>query len=200
MLDEVAILQRIPKTTDPLGTRRKLNVHKTDQYVQFTPFVQGDALIKFFEALENDTQNILPGIAKWQESSFFLLKSFMKVWVRMDQEIKLSCQLGGQWGVFRKGTLEVFYKDELTQDVLWSSCTHMRRYVRSFYVLCPGGQFFEQFRPKACNFIKKENQAQTFSCEFCKISKNIFLTEHHWWLLLKIASTKFAISLIRINW
>ena len=40
-------------------------------YVQFTPFVQGDALIKFFEALENDPQNILRGIAKWQESSFF---------------------------------------------------------------------------------------------------------------------------------
>ena len=40
-------------------------------YVQFTPFVQGDALIKFFEALENDPQSILRGIAKWQESSFF---------------------------------------------------------------------------------------------------------------------------------
>ena len=26
----------------------------------------------------------------------------------------------------------------------------------------------------ACNFIKKETLAQVFSCEFCKISKNIF--------------------------
>ena len=25
-----------------------------------------------------------------------------------------------------------------------------------------------------CNFIKKETLAQLFSCEFCKISKNIF--------------------------
>ena len=28
---------------------------------------------------------------------------------------------------------------------------------------------------KACNFIKKETLAQVFSCEFCEISKNIFL-------------------------
>ena len=28
--------------------------------------------------------------------------------------------------------------------------------------------------PQACNFIKKENLAQVFSCEFCKISKNTF--------------------------
>ena len=28
------------------------------------------------------------------------------------------------------------------------------------------------------NFIKKETLAQVFSCEFCEISKNTFLTEH----------------------
>ena len=33
-------------------------------------------------------------------------------------------------------------------------------------------------RPQACNFIKKETLAQVFSCEFCEISKNSFLTEH----------------------
>ena len=27
---------------------------------------------------------------------------------------------------------------------------------------------------EACNFIKKEALAQTFSCEFCEISKNTF--------------------------
>ena len=31
------------------------------------------------------------------------------------------------------------------------------------------------YRPHACNFIKKESLAQVFSCEFCKIFKNIFL-------------------------
>ena len=39
--------------------------------------------------------------------------------------------------------------------------------------------------PKTCNFIKKE-LAQMFSCEFSKISKNPFFTEHLWWLLLTI--------------
>ena len=34
--------------------------------------------------------------------------------------------------------------------------------------------------PQACNFIKKETLAQVFSCEFCKISKNTFFTEHLW--------------------
>ena len=32
----------------------------------------------------------------------------------------------------------------------------------------------------ACNFIKIETLAQVFSCEFCKISKNTFFTEHVW--------------------
>ena len=31
---------------------------------------------------------------------------------------------------------------------------------------------------KACNFIKKETPTQLFSCEFCYILKNTFLTEH----------------------
>ena len=39
---------------------------------------------------------------------------------------------------------------------------------------------------RVCNFIKKETLAQLFSCEFCEISKNIFFTEHLWWLLLLI--------------
>ena len=32
--------------------------------------------------------------------------------------------------------------------------------------------------PEAYNFIKKETLAQVFSCEFCKILNNNFLTEH----------------------
>ena len=31
---------------------------------------------------------------------------------------------------------------------------------------------------KVCNFIKKETPKQAFFCEFCKIFKNTFLTEH----------------------
>ena len=32
----------------------------------------------------------------------------------------------------------------------------------------------------AGNFIKKETLTQVFSCEFFKISKNTFYTEHLW--------------------
>ena len=31
---------------------------------------------------------------------------------------------------------------------------------------------------EACNFIKKKTLAQVFSCEFCRISKSTFFTEH----------------------
>ena len=33
-------------------------------------------------------------------------------------------------------------------------------------------------RDQVCNFIKKETLAQVFFCEFCKIPKNTFFTEH----------------------
>ena len=33
-------------------------------------------------------------------------------------------------------------------------------------------------------FFNKESLAQVFSCGFCEISKNTFLTEYVWWLLL----------------
>ena len=45
-------------------------------------------------------------------------------------------------------------------------------------------QKFTGKQVQACNFIKRETLAQVFSCEFCKISKNTFFTEHLWWLLL----------------
>ena len=35
-------------------------------------------------------------------------------------------------------------------------------------------------RPQAWNFIKKEAMTQAFFCEFCKIFKNNFFTEHLW--------------------
>ena len=40
--------------------------------------------------------------------------------------------------------------------------------------------FLNKAASTAYNFIKKETLAQVFSCEFCKIFKNPFLTEHPW--------------------
>ena len=44
-----------------------------------------------------------------------------------------------------------------------------------------------EFRPEACNFIKKETLAQVFSCEFCQISKSTLLQNTYGRLLLLIA-------------
>ena len=35
-----------------------------------------------------------------------------------------------------------------------------------------------ELQSQACSFIKKDTLAQLFSCEFCKIFKNSFFTEH----------------------
>ena len=43
---------------------------------------------------------------------------------------------------------------------------------------CSRVSFLINLQAEACNFIKKEILAQVLSCEFCKISKNTFFTEH----------------------
>ena len=52
-------------------------------------------------------------------------------------------------------------------DVCLSKFSVTKGFLASFLLT-------ELLLPQACNFIKKETLAQVFSCEFCKISKNIF--------------------------
>ena len=49
---------------------------------------------------------------------------------------------------------------------------------------CARVSFFDKVVHRACNFIKKETQAQVFSCEFFKIFKNILLQNTSGQLLL----------------
>ena len=62
---------------------------------------------------------------------------------------------------------------------------------------------------QTCNFIKTETLAQAFSCEFCKIFKNTFFTEHLqttaslegpvkylWWNFLRKLLTKLGVVII----
>ena len=49
--------------------------------------------------------------------------------------------------------------------------------------------------PEACNFIEKETLTQVFSCEFCKISKNTFFTEHLWAIASVLPQTPKTMSL-----
>ena len=51
--------------------------------------------------------------------------------------------------------------------------------------ICVRASFLITLQVEAFNFIKKETLEQVFSCEFCKISKNTFLTEHLKWLLFE---------------
>ena len=46
--------------------------------------------------------------------------------------------------------------------------------------------FFNKVAGQACNFIKKESQAQVFYCKFCQISKKAFFTKQLRLLLLKV--------------
>ena len=40
------------------------------------------------------------------------------------------------------------------------------------------GRVSYEFAGRSATLLKKETLAQVFSCEFCEISKNTFLTEH----------------------
>ena len=43
---------------------------------------------------------------------------------------------------------------------------------------CARVSFLIKLQAQVFNFIKKETLGQLFSCEFCEISKNTFLTDH----------------------
>ena len=43
---------------------------------------------------------------------------------------------------------------------------------------CARVSFLIKLQAEGCNFVKKETLIQVFSCEFCEVFKNIFLTEH----------------------
>ena len=60
---------------------------------------------------------------------------------------------------------------------------------------CGRVSFLIKCRPEACNFVKKETPVQMFSCEFFKISRNTFFTEHLLWLLLNSKSCFLKISI-----
>ena len=50
------------------------------------------------------------------------------------------------------------------------------RVIRTSHRSCSVKKVF--YKPKACNFIKKEAKVQVFFCEFYEISKNTYSTEN----------------------
>ena len=53
------------------------------------------------------------------------------------------------------------------------------------------------YRPQTWNFINKETLAHAFSCEFCKIYRNPFFTEHL--RMTASAFSSFAATLLRLG-
>ena len=52
---------------------------------------------------------------------------------------------------------------------------------------------------QACNFIKKR-LAQMLSCEFCKVFRNTFFTEHLWTIASNHSSTSWIQHIYCIEW
>ena len=82
----------------------------------------------------------------------------------------LFLSLSGRWFILIKHTESatggVPYEKvflEISQNSLENTC------ARDSFLI----------KVQAWNFIKEGSLAQVFSCEFCKISKNIYFTEHH---------------------
>ena len=94
--------------------------------------------------------------------------------------------------------------DILVLDIIGTKCTRscfvfiyiIKRNIKSNHRRCSVGKdllrifakitgkhlcqslLFLFFFASACNFIKKDNLVQVFSCKFCKISKSPFFIEH----------------------
>ena len=86
----------------------------------------------------------------------------------------------------QKSFLPYFLASEATHQSLVRS-SHRRCFVRKVFLeilensqenTCARVSFLIKLQASACNFIKKETLAQLFCCEFCKIYKDTFFTEH----------------------
>ena len=81
-----------------------------------------------------------------------------------------------RWRLFQKKPPDVFYKKGVLENFV--------KFTGKY--LCQS-LLFNKVTGQACTFIKTENLAQVFSCEFCENFKNTFFTEHPGRLLLPLA-------------
>ena len=67
----------------------------------------------------------------------------------------------------------------IQEHLLWDAETLVHLFKNTFfYRTSPVGAASDSFRFPAYGFIKKETRIKMFICEFCKIFKIIFLSEH----------------------
>ena len=87
--------------------------------------------------------------------------------------------------VIRLMVYPILYKDGSSRPDVFCQKGVLRNFAKFTGKHLCQSLFFTKAAGAACNFIKKETLGQVFSCEFCEISRNIFFTEHLWWLLLQ---------------
>ena len=82
-------------------------------------------------------------------------------------------------GMITEAAKEVFYKNSCSYKF---RKTHIKTPVpESLFNKVAGlspATLLKKRLCESCNFIQKDTLAQVFSCEFCKIFKNTFFTEH----------------------
>ena len=108
--------------------------------------------------------------------------------IKSDQNIECEIPVFPNQGLFRVTMLSanlfttLGYLKMHVKNLSTFRSSHQRCYMKKGVLeILQNSQYNKNaagLRPMACNFIKKETLAQVFSCEFCKISKNIFFTEH----------------------
>ena len=103
-----------------------------------------------------------------------------------------------RWRIF-PGFIQVDGKEAATAVVLWEKL-FLEILHNSQENTCARVSFLIKLQAATCNFIKKETLAQVFSCEFCGISKNTFITEHlratPFWMVIH---TKSSFSLFHFE-
>ena len=67
----------------------------------------------------------------------------------------------------------------MQEHLFWDAETPVRLFKNTFfYRTSPGGAASDSVRFPVYSSIKKETRIKMFICEFCKIFKNTFLSEH----------------------
>ena len=154
---------RIPELNDCYCYINNLNssysIHKSRRFGSNT-----------LRPLWNNTQTLLWGLPRSSRPNLFCKKGVPKKFAEftgkyLSEPLFLkSCSLRPQtmlWRLLRSSDPEVFCKKGVFKN--------FAKFI---------GKHLPQSLLMTCNFIKKATLAQVFSCEFCKILPEHFLTEH----------------------
>ena len=81
--------------------------------------------------------------------------------------------------VIEEGALQkqIFRSSHWRCSIKKGVLTNFTKFTRK---TCTRVSFLIKLQASVCNFLKKETPTQEFSCEFCKILRTPFFSEHLW--------------------